>query len=560
MDRRQFMKNVGLGTALIGAGGLVTAPACGSGPANAATGTASGGADDQVLFIGDDIAIAQTQYGKVQGYILNNVYTFLGIPYGADTSGKNRFMPPQKPEPWTGTRPALFYGNCAPQNMKNKWGNNYYTFSDHWNYYDVSEDCLCLNVWTPALADGKKRPVLVWLHGGGFTSGNGIEQDGYHGENLSRSGDIVFCSINHRLGPIGFSDLSAVGGEKYKDSGNVGMLDIVAALQWVHDNIANFGGDPDNVTIIGQSGGGAKVCITAAMPGAKGLVHKAVALSGSSIGAMDQKVSRKIGEYILKEAGLTAAQIDKLQEIPWEEYLEIANRASARYWKEQGTEGRRGGFSPVADGRNIPIGQFYSAENSANAPQIPMIFCTTFHEMSPNRGDASLESITKEGVVEKIKARYGDKSEAIVDAYAKCFPDKRPIELWALISSSRAGVVRSANAKLAQGQPVYVAWFGWCPPLFDNRMRAFHCLDICFWFKNTDRMYTHTGGGRVPRALSDKMSEALLNFMRKGDPNGGTLPTWPKYTEANGEVMILDNTCEVKNDPDREARKAFGEA
>ena len=555
MDRRQFVRNLGLGTAALGAGGLATTAACvPSGNAQRAGGNDD---DDQILFIGDDVAIAQTKYGKIQGYLLNHVYTFLGVPYGADTSGKNRFMPPREPEPWTNVRPALFYGNSAPQSMKNKWGNNYYTFSDHWNYYDVSEDCLCLNIWTPALADGKKRPVLVWLHGGGFTSGNGIEQDGYHGENLSRAGDIVFCSVNHRLGPIGFSDLSAVGGEKYKDSGNVGMLDIISALRWIHDNIENFGGDPGNVTIIGQSGGGAKVCIVAAMPAAKGLVHKAVALSGSSIEAMDPAVSRKIGEYILREAGLAADQIDKLQEMPWEEYLEIANRASARYRAEQGEDGRRGGFSPVADGRNIPGGQFYSAANSADAPQIPMMFCTTFHEWNPNRGDASLESITREEVVEKLRPRYGENSGAIVDAYARCFPDKRPIELWALISSSRAGVVRSANAKLAQGQPVYVAWFGWCPPLFNGRMRAFHCLDICFWFKNTDRMYTHTGGGRIPRVLSDKMSEALLRFMRTGDPNGGSLPIWPKYTEENGEVMILDNICEVKNDPDREARAAL---
>ena len=556
MDRRKFVRNLGLSTVVLGSGSLATASACvlsGGSPANEMTED-----DDQILFIGDDIAIAQTKYGKVQGYMLNKVYTFLGIPYGADTSGKNRFMPPQEPKPWTDIRPAVFYGNTAPQNMNNRWPNTFSTFTDHWNYGDVSEDCLYLNVWTPALADEKKRPVLVWLHGGGFTSGNGIEQDGYHGENLSRAGDIVFCSVNHRLGPIGFSDLSAVGGEKYKDSGNVGMLDIVAALRWVHENIAHFGGDPENVTIIGQSGGGSKVCTIASMPAAKGLVHKAVALSGSTVSAQDQKDTRKIGEYILKEAGLTASQIDKLQEIPWMEYIELANRASEKYWKDQGERGRRS-FSPVADGRNIPTGEFFSPENSADTPSVPMIFCTTFHEWNPNRDNASLENMTREQVVEKIKGMYGDKAESIVNAYAKCFPDKRPVELWAMILSSRTRVVKAANAKLHQAPPVYVAWFGWCPPLFNGRMRAFHCLDICFWFKNTDRMFTHTGGGKVPRALSDKMSAALLNFMRTGNPNGGSLPAWPQYTEEKGEVMILNNTCEVKNDPDREARAAFGE-
>ena len=552
MDRRQFVKNIGFGTAIVGTGGII--PSC----------TFKGGvvegskdpSDEQYLFIGDDIAIAQTEYGKVQGYLLNNVYTFLGIPYGADTSGKNRFMPPQKPSPWEGVRPAVFYGNTAPQEMENRWPNNYGTFADHWNYWDVSEDCLYLNIWTPAIADGKKRPVLVWLHGGGFTNGSGIEQDGYHGENISRAGDIVFCSINHRLGPIGFSDLSSVGGEKYKDSGNVGMLDIIAALQWVHDNIENFGGDPGNVTIMGQSGGGSKVCTVVSMPAAKGLVHKAVALSGSTIGASDQRITQKVGEYILKEAGLSAGDIDKLQDIPWPEYLKLANRACEKCWEENGFSQRRT-FGPVADGRNIPLGRFFSDKNRESLPQIPMIFCTTFHEWNPNRGDASLENITKEEVIEKIKAQYGQKATAIVNAYEKCFPDKRPVELWAMILSSRVRVVEAANAKLEQSQPVYLAWFGWCPPLFNGRMRAFHCLDICFWFKNTDRMFTHTGGGLNPRVLSDKMSSALLNFMRTGDPNGGDLPMWPMYSKEKGEVMILDNTCEVKNDPDREARLSF---
>ena len=183
--------------------------------------------DGQRLFVGDDIAVTQTQYGKVQGYILDGVYTYLGIPYGASTAGENRFMPPQEPTSWEGVRPALFYGNDAPQGPENKWKNNSSTFTDHWNYYDYSEDCLNLNVWTPA-PDGKKRPVLVWMHGGGFAAGNSIEQDGYHGANLSRSGDIVFVSVNHRLNVFGFSDLSAAGPE-FAHSGNVGVLDLVAA-------------------------------------------------------------------------------------------------------------------------------------------------------------------------------------------------------------------------------------------------------------------------------------------------------------------------------------------
>ncbi len=554
INRRQFVKGAGLGTAALGVGGFTTLTACNT--AQSSNDKSLGNSDEQILYIGDAIAIAQTTYGKVQGYILNNVYTFLGIPYGADTSGKNRFMPPKKPDSWNDIRPAVFYGNTAPQYMENRWPNNYGTFADHWNYWDVSEDCLCLNVWTPAIQDGKKRPVLVWLHGGGFTNGSAIEQDGYHGENISRYGDIVFVSINHRLGPIGFSDLSAVGGEKYKDSGNVGILDIVFALEWVRDNIVNFGGDPANVTVMGQSGGGAKVCTITAMPAANGLIHKAVPLSGSTIEASDQEITKKIGEYILKEAGLTSSQVDKLQEIPWNEYLKLSDRAANKCLSDLGVTTRRT-FGPVADGIHIPKGTFYSSSESFGTPQVPMLICTTFHEWNPNRGDSSLENMSLEDVAVKLQQRYGDKSKAITDAYAKSFPQMRPVEIWALILSSRQVAVRTADAKLKEGKPVYMAWFGWEPPLFNNRMRAFHCLDICFWFRNTDRMYTHTGGGKIPRLLSDKMSDALLNFMRNGNPNGDNLPKWPQYTKEKGEVIILNNTITVENDPDREARKAL---
>lgn len=552
IDRRKFFKTVGTGTAALG---LSSVPFV----SQASTLASKKKEDDgQVLFIGDDIAIADTAYGKVKGYILHDVYTFLGIPYGANAYGKNRFMPPVEPEPWEGIKPAVYYGNSAPQIMDNRFPNNYSTFVDHWNYDDVSEDCLTINVWTPGINDSGKRPVLVWLHGGGYTNGNGIEQDGYHGANLSKHGNIVFCSINHRLGPIGFSDLSGVGGEKYKHSGNVGMLDIIASLKWVNKNIANFGGDPNNVTIIGQSGGGAKVCTVLAMPEAKGLVHKGVALSGSTTRALSQDYSRKLGEYILQEAGLTKDNIDKLQYIPWREYIDIANAAAARLNKEMGTSGMmRGGFAPVADGIHLPKDTFYS-DADGFASSIPLMISTTFHEWSPSRTDPEIEKMNMDELVERVKAIRGEKAPQIVEAYAKAFPKAKPIELFALILSSRQGAITTAEAKLKQKAPVYMAWFGWEPPLFNNRMRAFHCLDICFWFRNTDLMVTHTGGGARPRKLANKMSEALLNFMKKGDPSGGELPKWPRYTSEKGEVMILNDVCEVKNDPDREARATLG--
>lgn len=551
-NRREFLQKIGLGTA--GLGMAATTFSVNSAEAKEAQDLATL-EEDQFLHIGDDIANAETQYGKIRGYRMNGIYTFLGIPYGADTSGKNRFLPPQKPEFWTDVKPTIWWGNSAPQIMDNRYANPHYSFADHWNYDDVSEDCLRLNIWTSGLSDGKDRPVLVWLHGGGFTNGNGIEQDGYHGENLSKRGDIVFVSINHRLGPMGFTDLSGVGGEKYAASGNVGMLDIIAALDWIKENIRNFGGNPDNVTIIGQSGGGSKVTSTLAMPASKGKVHKAVALSGSMLKGIDPGYSKKLGEYVMIEAGLTPATLDKLQEIPWREYLDIAYRALEKM-RSENTGSSRTGFAPVADGIHLPSGEYF-AEPKGNGSEVPLLICTTFHEWNPTRTSAELDAIDFDGVIEKLKPRFGDQSEKIVKAYQANFPMKKPAEIWALVLSNRMSAVNTANAKSKQNAPVYMAWFGWEPHLYNGRMRAFHCIDICFWFANTDRMYTHTGGGSRPRKLADGMSEALLNFMKTGDPNASKLPEWPVYTPENGETMVLNDSCELQNDPDRIARQSL---
>ena len=460
-------------------------------------------ADGQRLCIGDSIAVAQTEYGRVRGFVLDGIYNFRGIPYGASTGGKNRFMPPHPPTPWQGIRPAVFWGDAAPQPVEGKYTNTYGTFTDHWNYYDVGEDCLRLSVWTPALADGKRRPVLVWIHGGGFVSGNGIEQDGYNGQNLSRSGDIVFVSINHRLGALGFSDFSvATDDARFADSGNAGTLDMVAALRWVHNNIANFGGDPGNVTIMGQSGGGAKVCILTAMPETAGLIHKAVALSGNTICANSSNYSTELGKEILKEAGLQPGNVEALQQMPWQEYLELANRAARKYQQRaEGTNIRGGAFGPVGDGMHIPMGTFF-ADPEAPASKVPMLLCTTNCEWSPSRDNAQLEQMTWDELQTRAQAQFGYRNtKEIIAAYRKLFPKKKPIEVFGLMASSREAVIATANAKCRQQAPVYLAWFGWNPPLFDGRMRAFHCLDICFWLKNTDVMLTHRRRPTPPRAV-----------------------------------------------------------
>lgn len=509
--------------------------------------------DAPQIEIGDNIAIANTQYGQVKGYISRGIYTYLGIPYGASTAGENRFMPPQEPTPWEGVLNTVFWGTTAPQNLDTQYASAVYSFRDHWNFFDVGEDCLKLNVWTPN-TDNKKRPVMVWLHGGGYTAGSGIEQDGYHGENISRKGDIVFVSINHRLGTLAFSDFSDVD-PKYEDSGNCGTLDMIAALKWVHNNIANFGGDPDNVTIMGQSGGGAKVCTMVASPLTKGLVHKAVALSGSTIKANDQSVTKELGKFIVKESGKT---VEQLKQMPWKEYIQLANDCAKKFAETNPGVNARGFFGPIADGKILPKDGHFQGKDLHNN-NIPMIFCTTTAESGRSMLDPELEASTPEQAVELLSKNYGDKAQKIYDAYSKVFPNQKPIDVINLASSTRVGVINSINAKAQQDAPVYLAWFGWNPPTFDGRAKAFHCLDISFWFLNTDIMVSHSGGGKRPRELSKKMASALLSFMRTGNPNCAELPEWPAYDTEKGATMILNDKCEVLNDPDREARATLND-
>ena len=517
---------------------------------------------DQQLFIGDDIAIANTQYGKVRGYIMRDTYTFLGIPYGASTAGENRFMPAQPPQPWEGVRDAVFYGACAPQSVM-KYPNNIATFLDCWNYFDMSEDCLNLNVWTPGL-DNAKRPVIVWIHGGGFSSGNNIEHHEYHGENFSHYTNAVFVSPNHRLNSIGFTDFSEVD-PKFKDSGNVGILDLVEALKWVHNNIANFGGDPDNVTIIGQSGGGAKVCNLVTMPETKGLVHKAVALSGSATSAIDKDAAKGLGLAILKEAGLKPSEMHKLQEMPFEEYMALANKVQREYAQNNPGLGRFG-FGPIADGDHIPAGDFFQGGHCSN---VPMLICTTTAEWPSARDDAKKHASTKEEVIKMMTKGGGrfapavpeDKAAELYEAFAKIFPNKLPIEINDLVASSRANALRAADLMVEQNAPVYVAWFDWQPPILDGRLHAFHTMDIAFWFMNTDLQVSHTGGGQYPRNLSKKMAKALYNFMVSGDPNVGKktgLPKWPEYTTEEGATMVLEDKSYVLYAPDKEALAIMG--
>jgi para-nitrobenzyl esterase len=562
-NRRVFLKTIGGGAASIGLGGM-TLSSC------ASTSDKTESPPEQILEVSENGAIVETRSGKVRGYRRNGIYTYKGIPYGGPTLGKNRFMAPTPPEPWTGIRNTLDWGPSAPQpamegflaapvepDMNPFCG----AFTYHWSDRKFGEDCLFINVWTPGINDNKKRPVLVWFHGGGFLGGSSINLDAYIGENLSKSGDVVVCTINHRLNAFGYINLGALGGDKFKDSANAGMLDIVASLKWINENIANFGGDPGNVTIFGQSGGGAKVSLILAMPAAKGLFHKAMTISGATLttGEYDQKA--ELAEAVLKEAGLRVPEIEKLQEISTMDFYNLSLKA-------QESLGIRGmsmsqGFTPCIDNLHIPQHPFEPVAPAISAG-IPMIIGCCTSEFSPSANDPSVENITIEGVKEKLKGSdrrgLGDKAAEIIDAYVKCFPGKKPVDIWGLLSwNARNNVIAQAERQTANGGPVYNYWFDWKTPLYDGRPRAYHNTDIAFWFNNTDVMDTITGGGARPRRLAEKMSQALVSFARTGEPNHPGIPHWPKYNKENGAVMIWNDTCEVQNDPDREARNLLNE-
>jgi para-nitrobenzyl esterase len=553
--RRDFIKSFGGSAAVIGLGGI-TVSSCSTVTSHTSEPDKKETLPEQIVEVSDKGAIIETPYGKVKGYRRNGIYTYKGIPYGASTAGANRFMAPKEPKPWTGVRNALTWGPSSPQNSGRKGNANLYkeidtevhcnAFTCHWSDLIYSEDCLRINVWTPGIKDNRKRPVLVWLHGGGFTNGSSINLDAYIGENLSNSGDVVVCTINHRLNAFGYINLATVGGERYKNSPNAGMLDIVAALRWVNTNIGNFGGDPGNVTLFGQSGGGHKTSLIMAMPAAKGLFHKAMTMSGSALRAGDYDKAAELGGAVLKEAGLTSSEIGKLQELPWMDFFDLTVKAEGRM---------RRGFSPCVDTLNIPHHPFDPVAPRLSAG-IPMIIGCCMNEESPSADDPSVEDITFDGLKMKLTARFKDKTNGIVDAYARCFPEKKPIEIWGLLAAeARNCALLQAERQTANGGSVYNYWFNWKTPLYDGRPRATHSSDICFWFNNTDVMDTLTGGGARPRRLAEKMSRALINFARTGNPNHSGIPNWPKYDAKNGAVMIWDDSCEVKNDPDREARK-----
>jgi para-nitrobenzyl esterase len=418
-----------------------------------------------------------------------------------------------------------------------------------WDDGQPGEDCLRVNVWTPGINDNRKRPVLFWIHGGGYSAGSGQELKSYDGENLARRGDVVVVSVNHRLNSLGYLNLAEYG-ERWASSANAGMLDLVASLEWVRDNIGNFGGDPASVTIFGQSGGGSKVGVLMAMPSAKGLFHRAIVESGSSLRQSAPESSAKLAAGVLSELGLSGSQIDRLQSLPFEQIV-AAGVAAQR--KATGA----GGWGPTVDGKILPNHAFDPGAPALSA-NVPMIIGTVLNEFTNGIGHPEYESMTMDEVQKRVSARYGEKAQSIIDAYQRAYPGAKPFDVLsvALATPTRQNAITQAERKAALNSgPAYLYLFTWQTPVLHGRPRAFHCAELPFVFDNTDRCAAMTGGTAEARDLGAKMSECWISFARKGDPNHSGIPHWAPFTSDKVPTLIFDNKCELKNDPAGEARR-----
>lgn len=506
----------------------------------------------------DSRNVVETAAGKVRGYSHNGIQIFKGIPYGASTAGKNRFMPPQKPEAWSGVRSALWFGEVAPYAPRAGWGSDENAFMFQWNDGQPGEDCLRVNLWTPGANSNGKRPVMVWLHGGGYSAGSGQELLSYDGENLALRGDVVVVSLNHRLNTFGYLDLSQVGGEKYASSGNVGMLDIVAALEWVRDNIAAFGGDPNTVMIFGQSGGGGKVNTLMAMPAAQGLYHRACVQSGSILQVNDPEDSAKLAAAVLAELNISKSNIDQIQTVPMERLLDGAFAAQRIITPRRSGPpsfrriGHQLGWAPVVDGKAIPS-QTWDPKAPEMSAGIPLLVGTVLNEFVNGIGNPEAFSMTHEQLSERLKPLCGGREREAIELARSLFPNDNPFQLYSIISVSsvRGSAVKQATLKAAQAKaPAYNYWFQWQTPILDGRPMAFHCSELSFCFDNTDRCETMTGGGERARSLGAKISDAWIRFARTGNPSHEGLPEWPAFTAENVPTMIFDDRCKVENNPD----------
>lgn len=486
--------------------------------------------------------IARVRSGRLAGQTEDNIHVFRGIPYGADTSTR-RFQPALQEAPWRGIRDALTYGPAAPQTGSEAPG---------------SEDCLRLNIWTPALRDGAKRPILFYIHGGAYNNGSGSDPL-YDGGNLCRRGDVVVITVNHRLNLFGYLYLAQLGSEALADSGNVGQLDLIQALQWVRQHAAEFGGDADNITVFGQSGGGAKIATLMAMPAAKGLFHRAWTMSGQQVTAAGPRAATQRAQLVLDHFKL--ADADALRTLPMEKLLEAVKVRDPSRIESSGLY-----VGPVLDARNLPVHPFWP-QAPAQSANIPMVIGNTHDETRAFLGnDPKNHALSWDDLPARLEAQqYTDLLPSVVIAeYRRLYPNYTPSEIFfAATTAGRSwrGAVEELEARARQGAPTWAYQLDWYDRSGDAaNMRAFHTLDIPLVFHNLQQPGSRTGNSAEAQRLADTMSDALLAFARHGNPNHTGLPQWDQYALDRRQTLQFDAESHQSDDPRGGERQLYQQA
>jgi len=534
------------------------------------------GTRHNVVIASDPATVVETTAGRIRGYQRDSIYAFKGVPYGAPTSGARRFMPPATPEPWKGIRNALQYGRVCPTHdaahFSTDGGNLANSDEDAFLLHRGAavtvpgEDCLRVNVWTPEIKGFRRRPVMVYMHGGGFSGGNGHDLLSYDGESLARHHDVVVVTHNHRLNVFGYLNLAELGGPDYASSANVGMLDLVAVLQWVRDNISTFGGDPGNVTIFGQSGGGGKVIALMAMPSAKGLFHRAIVQSGPFLKALAPSYSARVAELTMGELGLSRSQVSELQRISVDRLLGAATEALRKMPSPNQSRLRQvfgeTNWGPTVDGHVLPRHPF-----DPDAPQVsvavPLLTGTNLHEFVSGVDQADCYSMTLTEVDRLVREAFGDRAAGIIDAFRRSYPKAKPFDVYATIAAAplrRCASEQAARKAALGGAPAYAYIYSWRTPLLDDRPGPFHASEISFAFDNAEICDHYSGRTPQAFALSSQMSGAWVNFARTGNPNHPGLPQWPAYTAKDRATMYFDTPCRVHNDPEGEGLRLIAES